>query len=134
MHSFSLLVNSFTLEYITKALTNLRAVLCSPYITNQVKAAYKWLCGEINTIGQSAGSEESISELESDEESDVQEFSSTVTLSPFSEYFQNKLEKEALAIPTSGDINPLYAAEVFSIIIKKWVATCPFWSHLLQGW
>ena len=134
MYSFSLLVNSSTMEEILLHLSSIKVLFHSEYIDEKVNIAYRTL--------QQAFTELGVKEVADDEElpdEDTwavgEELERESEPKPFGRYFEERLKlvKTCCDQVSDNPRNPFCKPRFVDIIVHKWLPTCPLWTSLLRG-
>ena len=133
MYSFSLLVNSFSLEYLVTVMKNIATVTESSHITAQVISSYEWILGEIKHLTPDS--------YEPDSDADNHALSpldlDTINCdgqNPFLSYVKKHLPASTDCQTSTDKIkNQLKTPHFIDKIMALWIPTCPFWTGLLLG-
>ena len=133
MYSFSLLVNSFSLEYLATAMKNIATVTESSLITAEVISSYEWILEEIQHLTPDScqpdidGDNHALSPLDLD----TQNYDGQ---NPFVSYIKYHLPASTHGQTSTDNIkNQLKTLHFIDRVMAIWIPTCPFWTGLLLG-
>ena len=136
MFSFSLLVNSFTLEYLLTTLGHIHVVTTTSTITpvvHQINVTFsldlqhKDITADVEEGGSSEDSSYS-TQSQHEEWIGASQNSFTIHVQRYLDTI--KLMSQSVRGTHS---NNLYAPGFTNQIVNKWIPTCPFWSCILLG-
>ena len=138
MYSFSLLLNSSTIENLLCHLFSIKALFDSSHVDEQVTQAHSRLCKAFENLGVH---DKIDSNDDNDDDNDFvdaseiwedkQEF--IVDSKPFGRYFEERLKTIGCCRDDTCPPNQWYTPKFMETLMKNWLPTCPLWTSLLRG-
>lgn len=137
MYSFSLLVNSSTIESLLRHLFSIKLLFDSPHIDEQVKQAHCRLSQAFENLGVINNAD--CDSDDDDDYDDIEEFVDDSGIlreadsKPFGRYFEERLKTMNCCSDETCPPNPWYTPKLLKTLMKNWLPTCPLWTSLLRG-